>query len=97
MKKVLSLALSGVAIVSCTTAISAVSAAPASASGCAVSAYEFKAYNHNCSWAKHYNVVKGERKYAKRATPRSYSRQSVCWANSTGYGAASSGRAVNWF
>jgi hypothetical protein len=91
-----SIGMSCAALAIAATAV--VGAAPANAAGCATgSAQIWQAYNQNCSWAQHYDIVGGSvYKYAPKVSPQVWSKQAVCWANVTGYGVLKSNVAVTY-
>ncbi len=74
---------------------------PAEAAGCARPYVKmFSAYNHNCTWAKHYYYVtvngKSKRRWGNTAGPRSWSRQKHGHTYPAAPGARTSNKRAYW-
>lgn len=71
------------------TGVQIASAPTAEAASCKISTpLAWSVYNQTCAGAQHFNVISGKSyKYAPRVGKAQTSRQAVCWANMTGYGA----------
>lgn len=64
----------------------------AQAVGCATPNVQMtQAYNYNCTWGQHYVVAGGVYHYAPKVGPQTWSKDPVCYAGTTSWGARTSG------